>query len=387
MLPSHLISRLRSIDWDFSGNYSESAFSGIHFHPGRFASQLPAALIGLFSKPGDLVLDPFVGSGTTPVEAQRLGRRSIGIDLNPIACLAAHASTLTASAARINAVLTEIKKEATSHLGKQIPTDLGPAIKPIVPATVQVDKWYSKAASEQLGLLWGLLQAYKGRKRLLAHVAFSAILLPVCREVRHWGYVCDNSTPKSNHEGDVLEEFCRVLDQLSHAYLDRDKELVARLGGLRKVEKAKIICEDAKAALEDVPRESVNLVLTSPPYFGVSDYVKAQRLSMEWFGAAIEPLRLREIGARSKRHRALAAKHYVAELAETFRGVRRCLCDGGYCIVIMGESSKRERVLPQIRKSLQDCGFTLEFDLKRRVSPQRRQAPSINTEHLLILSR
>src|SRR4051812_16843478 len=88
MLKSSLLSRLRNIDWDFSGSFSESPFSAIHFHPGRFASQLPASLIGLLSEPGDIVLDPFMGSGTTLVEAQRLGRQSIGIDINPVACLA-----------------------------------------------------------------------------------------------------------------------------------------------------------------------------------------------------------------------------------------------------------------------------------------------------------
>ncbi len=50
-------------------------------------TQIPEALvrpiIGCASNPGDLVLDPFVGSGTTCVVASQMGRRSIGIDLNP----------------------------------------------------------------------------------------------------------------------------------------------------------------------------------------------------------------------------------------------------------------------------------------------------------------
>src|SRR6266852_1394429 len=109
---SHLRSRLRNIDWDFPGSLSESPFSAIHWHPARFASQVPASLIGLLSQPGDLVLDPFMGSGTTLVEAQRLGRRSIGIDLNPIACLMVRAKTLPYSIERIERAIETVQGDS-----------------------------------------------------------------------------------------------------------------------------------------------------------------------------------------------------------------------------------------------------------------------------------
>lgn len=52
-------------------------------HPARFIPEVPRKFILLFSHRGETVLDPFCGSGTTNVEALKLGRNSIGIDVNP----------------------------------------------------------------------------------------------------------------------------------------------------------------------------------------------------------------------------------------------------------------------------------------------------------------
>lgn len=55
-------------------------------HPAPFPEELPRRLIKLYSYPDDLVLDPFLGSGTTAVSAVRLGRRAVGVELNPTYC-------------------------------------------------------------------------------------------------------------------------------------------------------------------------------------------------------------------------------------------------------------------------------------------------------------
>ena len=53
-------------------------------HSAAFPEALPEFFIKLFSNPGDVVVDPFVGSGTTCVVAERLGRQAVGIDRNPV---------------------------------------------------------------------------------------------------------------------------------------------------------------------------------------------------------------------------------------------------------------------------------------------------------------
>src|SRR5690349_1914515 len=59
--------------------------SGAHrgWYHGNFVPQIPYQLMRRFTCPGDWVLDPFVGSGTTLIECRRLGRHGLGIELNP----------------------------------------------------------------------------------------------------------------------------------------------------------------------------------------------------------------------------------------------------------------------------------------------------------------
>jgi len=176
-----------------------------------------------------------------------------------------------------------------------------------------------------------------------------------------------------------------VLDKLAVAYEMRDQEL-AENNNLA-IASAEVHEGHAKEKLQAIADQSVDLVLTSPPYAGVVDYIKAQRLTMEWIGREIEPLRLAEIGARSKRHRAASNQEYVSAIGEVFQECWRCLKPSGWCVLVVGQSSSRAPMLGDIRTAMTDIGFKLELDRNRRVSSQRRLAPSIRGEHVLILSK
>lgn len=77
--------------------YCESPVAGLthsfYRYPARFSPQFARRAIEAFTQPGDTVFDPFMGGGTTVVEALALGRRCIGSDLNPLATFLARAKT------------------------------------------------------------------------------------------------------------------------------------------------------------------------------------------------------------------------------------------------------------------------------------------------------
>mgnify|MGYP000014696040 FL=1 len=66
--------------WIFNKRDSSGAHNAKYW--GNFIPQIPNQLIQRFTKAGETVLDPFVGSGTTLIEARRLKRNSIGIDIS-----------------------------------------------------------------------------------------------------------------------------------------------------------------------------------------------------------------------------------------------------------------------------------------------------------------
>jgi len=82
-------------------------------HSAAFPLGLPEYFVRLFTKPGDLVFDPFLGSGTTALAALRLDRHYLGIELNPIYCKAARASLRSARNGTVKGTVSETNPKVT----------------------------------------------------------------------------------------------------------------------------------------------------------------------------------------------------------------------------------------------------------------------------------
>ena len=368
-----ILRRLREVDWDFATEYSNSPFSALHWHPCRFPSQLAALLIGRLSREGERILDPFMGSGTTLVEAQRLGRPAYGMDVNPVACLIAKSKLYNADGEQ---VAQHIEK-----LIRHVRVGWSSIDMAQVPGAVQADKWYGKNTLRELRKLWALVSQDEGGFPEIGQSAFSAVLLRSCHETRHWGYVCDNTSPKSYREVEAREVFVSVLRKFQAAYRSREQ----RYGRTRA--EALVFQGDAAALLGTIAKRSVSCVVTSPPYQGVADYVKAQRLSMEWFGWEIEPLRRAEIGARSKRRRGGAIEEFLDELEIAFSRVHDVLVEGGVAAVVYGSSPARRNTVNEFLERAGRIGFQVESRMARNISNARRQAPSLAQEEIIVLRK
>lgn len=94
--------RLHQLDGEsvrkfLEGVHAQNPVSGLthafYRYPARFSPSFARAPIEAFTRPGDLVLDPFMGGATTLVEAGALRRVGIGVDINAFSCFIARAKT------------------------------------------------------------------------------------------------------------------------------------------------------------------------------------------------------------------------------------------------------------------------------------------------------
>ena len=108
---------LSSTDWSFKEKTTKNEYHKIHNYPATFPPQLATKLITELTKPGDIILDIFCGSGTTLLEAQIANRKAIGMDLNPLAHLISSVKTekydiikLKTEAKKIKARIESLRK-------------------------------------------------------------------------------------------------------------------------------------------------------------------------------------------------------------------------------------------------------------------------------------
>ncbi|HKC64683.1 MAG TPA: DNA methyltransferase [Pyrinomonadaceae bacterium] len=88
----------------------------MHRYWARKPPNVVSQYIEYYTNPGDIVLDPFMGSGVSVIEAARLGRNAIGIDLNPIACFIAHTTLLPVNLDQLETAIEDIERSVKDRI-------------------------------------------------------------------------------------------------------------------------------------------------------------------------------------------------------------------------------------------------------------------------------
>src|SRR3990172_10748228 len=104
--------------WSFSDKTrKDTAYitHGYHRYPAKFIPQVASRLIEKYTSEGDLVVDPFVGCGTTLVESKVMGRPSVGVDINPVAVLITKAKTTPIDPKKIEKAFTALKERLDTY--------------------------------------------------------------------------------------------------------------------------------------------------------------------------------------------------------------------------------------------------------------------------------
>ena len=404
-------------DLDFhgtDGNYGPHAW---HPFPAKFPPQLPNFLIKQLSKPGDVVLDPMLGSGTTLVEALRLGRRGIGCDIDPLARMIAGAklTPIDPSAALQTglSVLSAAQNDCWQD-GYRLRQDF--LLRFDGKTADFIDYWFLPQHQIELFSLLQRIEALpQGSMRDFLNVVFSSTIIAksggvsLARDLAHTRPHRDMKKQPSS----AFVEFAKRLER-NVAAINNEMPLVTEestylsVNGAMDVSKGHWQAEVLAASAADtgLPSESVDLIITSPPYANNAiDYMRAHKFSLVWFGWEITELskiRAQYLGhdalsnekygnlpdqcqvtiaalAERDARKAETLRCYFGEMATVISEMKRVLKRGGAAVIVVATSNLRG-IDVQTHKGLASISESAGFDLAgigvRRLDRDKRMMPA-----------
>ncbi|GIV07202.1 MAG: DNA methyltransferase C1 [Fimbriimonadales bacterium] len=377
--------------WDFTQRQTGYVTHSYHRYPAKFIPQLAARLIETYSRPGECVIDPFMGSGTTLVEAKLLRRPCLGVDINPVAYWVARAKT--------QAIEPSVLEEAQTRVSEQLRycSQLALFDTPTpVSSAAQTDKWHERLhywfPSETLHQLSQIQRVIDDLENEQLRTFFYCALSHILKSVSYWH---DRSVKPMRRLDKPIPD-ARVVFLRHARRMARGNREFWDLLRLREALETptRIYCADARCL--PVQDESATLIVTSPPYVTSYEYADLHQLSVLWFGWATDQREFREqfIGRSNGvahphiPHGSSLAERIIGQIGETnprkarevalyFGEMRACFVEmrrvlrpnGSACIVIgnthlCGVEVQNAQVFAE---QLYNLGFRIERVILREI--------------------
>ncbi len=284
----------------------------IYPYKGKFHPQMIRALLNIIGlKEGDTVLDPFVGSGTTALEAQLLGINCIGIDISPLCVL--QSKVKTESIEVLDEIL-ELKEEILKKVGVNLFNLDDKAL----------DKAIENIHNEKVRNFYLMT-------KLVA--------------------VSDNARRKK----DFTKSFRNNLDLMILSVKDYI-EVVNRLD--IKLGRVDIKIGDSRSL--PLKENSIDGIVTSPPYSIALDYVLNDAHALKVFGYDLMKLREQFIGVRGKGEKKI--DFYNDDMKKSLDEMHRVLKNGKYAVIVIGNATyqgKEIKTVEFIIDHAEKIGFKL----------------------------
>lgn len=362
--------------WNGCFNGRESSLQQLSPFVGKLKTAIVHSLIEYFSRPGDVTCDPFSGCGVVPFESVLLGRRARANDLSPYAFYVTLGKlsaplTLEQAESRCEQLIQYVQKRWKSH-------DLR-----------CVDSWVRHFFHPRT--LKEALAAFEFCRR--RHDWFLAACL--CGILHHQrpgflSYPASHMVPYLRTALFPSEKFPEMYEYRPLA--ERLKKKVAR-AYRRPSLPANWLKSDYEVTMKNAralsfPDNSMDLVLTSPPYYNALDYARDNRLRL-WFLGYRDWKKL-------QRRLTTSNRKYEEQMKECLKEMHRILRPGKYCVLVVGEVQRNgntrdtAEVLGRLAHEVTSGGFVLDCVIEDSIPDVRRSRRGTNTtriEKILVLAK
>ena len=379
-------------EWSFrdAGRSQTTAFThDYHRYPAKFIPQIVKKLIGDYAPSGtQVVCDPFGGCGTTLVEAKMLGHKSIGFDINPVAKLITQTKT------------TPIKPRTLSNYRDKFLQHYDNTPKVSHEHHARISYWFDEPTIMELDRIYFAIKKIKNHNvRRFFLCAFSHNLKNCSR------WLMKSIKPTIDKEKLVpnpKESFLRHLNSM----IKKNEQFYSTLAQSGYTNSpAKMYRRDSTKKLP-IESESIDLIITSPPYVTSYEYADLHQLSLLWFGddpkhfkkwhhfsKEFIDFRRNFIGTSSKQEKsgdfnstiaeqivadlakverplAVDVANYFLDMKKVFAEMYRILKTGSRACIIIGNTSLRgvEILNAQVAaEQMQAAGFQKPVFIKREI--------------------
>ena len=377
------VAKLKSVNWDFDYkiSYDQTKVSPFncrkyHSYPATFIPEIPYSLIEILSQKGDHILDPFGGIGTTFMQALLLERYAWSYDINFIASMVCYnLYWLFDPQLDLNACNKKIRNSC-----KQYNPSLTYGIRNN-DIQKNLSDWFQADTYREVLFLLHLYESCNEEieKRIL-EICLSDILTTTCSQKGGWAYIADNVKPKPEMltHRDAIARFLYCVDNLCFDIGNIKKLLPPSFFDFySSMQQREHVFNEDFMLSQRIKANTIDLVITSPPYPRMIDYVKSQRLSYYFEGRDFREDVRAEIGARMHRGSKSADQDYLAKINNCNDQIFDLLKSGGYyCCVLpdFGQDSndKRKPIIDSIIEHIITSGFNVLFEKSRYIPSGKR---------------
>lgn len=311
-----------------------------------FKPQLPRFFIERLTLPGDVVYDPFMGRGTTPVEAALLGRIPFGNDINPLSLTLTQPRLRPPALSELEARLHEINFDDLDEFPEELLVFYHPETLRQICALkkhfLSTRNRQSVPAASVENWLWMV-----ALNRLTGHSPgfFSVYTMPPNQAVSVAAQRKINEKRKQTPpRRDVAKLILKKSKQLLTDVTPELKRTLARIA-----DRARFTNLPADAT-RDLPANSISLAITSPPFLDVVQYADDNWLRCWFLGIDPESVRLtvpRKI------------EIWREAMTKVFRELHRVVKPGGHVAFEVGEV---HRGRTKLEEHILPCGIAARFE-------------------------